>query len=495
MEFYALQSGTANEAEAKWKHKGVKAIGYDEINNHKILWETLSAWAERARNPDAWYKKTIEMAQKGPEVLAPHERGQVAHIVSTIEGAKRFANSTTPAPADWLCVFDPSVRFAEPSRLGTLYDRGELFEPFNAYGLDDDFIPPNIDPEKHNVRREIPKEAWNAFTITRLDRQNPNDDNFAALRGHWAINHPRLLPRLLHLGDWLSKVAHQSAAVWWAAGQNGLHPNIQNLIRYHLDRSGAKSSKEVRQAWRYIFESLETPDNEYKQSWFELGALIKLDGWTSAAIREFAFAHRPFMKVRRPWSWSPRPPNNSDIKLRDLINPDVEYPKSIIGVQIPDENLIEVISEFRKNIEYAVVLEKEIGGYGLENLCSIELDTDLEGDGWSRTHGLSAYVIYFVDLLKRLIVQNPQTAKKEYLSWPINDAKIFARLRIWISGQPGVLNGQEVGNLFCDLDDATFWHIRHQRDLLVALAKRWNEIPKDIKKKLEKRLLRGHVWQ
>jgi hypothetical protein len=97
---YAFQSGLADEAAAKWLHKGVKAIPYAENDGHRALWETLAAWAERAKAPDDWYKSIIDLAKKGPEQLQPHERGQVAHIISTVEGARKFSEGDDPPPAE-----------------------------------------------------------------------------------------------------------------------------------------------------------------------------------------------------------------------------------------------------------------------------------------------------------------------------------------------------------------------------------------------------------
>ena len=59
---------------------------------------------------------TIDLAMDGPEKLQPHQRGQLAHIVSTYEGAREFAERTPPA--EWLCVFDPLCRYASPEQLG-----------------------------------------------------------------------------------------------------------------------------------------------------------------------------------------------------------------------------------------------------------------------------------------------------------------------------------------------------------------------------------------
>ena len=118
-EVYAFQAGPSDEAEAKWRYKGAKAIAYDEADGHQALWDTLAAWASRARDLDAWYESIIGLARKGPEVLLPHERGQVVHIVSTLEGARKFSASDDPPPAEWLCVFDPLMRYSKPGYLGS----------------------------------------------------------------------------------------------------------------------------------------------------------------------------------------------------------------------------------------------------------------------------------------------------------------------------------------------------------------------------------------
>jgi SIR2-like domain len=100
---YAFQAGFISDAKARWLHKGVQPIAYEEAEGHKALWETLGAWGVRARDPGAWYESTIALARKGPESLLPHERGQVAHVVSTREGMRKFSASDDPPSAEWLC--------------------------------------------------------------------------------------------------------------------------------------------------------------------------------------------------------------------------------------------------------------------------------------------------------------------------------------------------------------------------------------------------------
>jgi hypothetical protein len=61
---YAFQSGPEENARALWSQKGVRAIAYAPDNGHAALWETLSAWADRARDPERWRERLIRRASK-----------------------------------------------------------------------------------------------------------------------------------------------------------------------------------------------------------------------------------------------------------------------------------------------------------------------------------------------------------------------------------------------------------------------------------------------
>jgi len=210
---YAFQAGSTNEVSARWLHKGVEAIPYVESEGHQALWQTLSAWAERAKSPGEWFKSIIAMAGRGPEALQSHERGQVAHIINSVQGAKQFAEAHPPPPAQWLCVLDPYRRYSTPQRTGRMLE-GPFIDPFDLYGLDSDTVPPRIPPENYQRNRDVPPDAWDGFATNRLDRQNLRPDNFPAIRGHWAEHFPRLSPRLYQLGVWIGRIAHEPASVW-----------------------------------------------------------------------------------------------------------------------------------------------------------------------------------------------------------------------------------------------------------------------------------------
>ena len=490
-ELYAFQAGADDVAQAKWRHKGVHAISYDPEPGHKALWDTLEAWAARARDPEAWSDGVIAMAQRGPADLEPHERGMVTHLVSTVEGARKFATAEKPPPAEWLCVFDRTCRFATPGQMGPLGTDRTFVDPFALYGLDSDAIPAPIDPEDVFSKREAPANAWDGFFHSRLDRLNATDQKFSSLRGHFSTNVPSLVSRHHQIGAWIARVADQPATVWWAAGQSGLHPNTRFRIRRELERRERGSSSVVRKAWRALFEVWDSDIGSPQRGWYELKATIALDGWTNSALREFASIHRPYLKASRPTFTRPIPPNSvADCSLQDLVDLSVEYPRFRGDVDIPHQCLARVLRNLASNLELAIDLEAETGK-GFMSLCPIEPDENLEGDASSRDIGLSSYVLFFCQQYRRLVQVDREAARREFFSWRQDDPEVFARLRIWVAGDPRVLTSAECGRVLWSLDDEVFWGLRHQRDLLLVLARRWGDLSTANRKAIERRLLGG----
>jgi hypothetical protein len=488
---YALQSGGEADAAARWRHKGVEAIAYDPLDGHAALWRTLEAWSARARDVDGWYQDVIRLSQKGPEALAPHERGQVAHVVSSYEGAKRFADEETPPPAEWLCVFDPYRRYSTPGHLGTHLEKGDYVDPFDLYGLDSDSTPDKPEPDELNVRRETPSGSWDAFSLNRADRQALRDDNLPAMRGHWARNAPRLVPRVSALSRWLTRVSDQAAAVWWAAHQFALHPDIRERIRWQLERAAQPSQPEVRKAWRYLFESWDSYRGELPRDIFKLKAQIAKDGWDSAGVRQYSSIRQPYFEAQsNDWS-GPKPPNNrADLQVGDLVRMDVKYPEKHDKIEIPDEWLAQTVTALRRNLELAVGLENEIGGYGLMSICPIVADENVGDDQYERNHGLGSHIIEYVALLQQLLEIDPQAAKSEVSAWGMDDP-VFNRLRIWAMGSDTLVPENDFIRQAALLPDDAFWGSRDQRDLLLSLKRRWNELDGEIRQAVEERIIDG----
>jgi len=180
------------------------------------------------------------------------------------------------------------------------------------------------------------------------------------------------------------------------------------------------------------------------------------------------------------------------MRIGDMMRLDVEYPDQINGVNIPDEWLALAIRELRKNLELALNLETELGGYGLSINSPIVPDDNPENDDdYGRTHGLSGSVISFSSLFERLVNLDATKAKNELNAWPAEDDKIFSRLRIWASGISDLVSEPTFRSIIMGLSDDAFWSSYHQRDLLLVLGKRWGELQVQTRQEIENRILRG----
>jgi hypothetical protein len=487
---YAFQDGAENEAIAKWSHKGIEAIAYEK-DNHPALWETLEAWAERAKAPENWYQSVIDLAKQGPEQLQPFQRGQVAHVVSTFEGARKFSEEEDVPPAEWLCVFDPYRRYAEPAQIGEFseFGSGPIIDPFELYGLDSDSVPQKIHSDNHNKRTHS-ETAWDAFALNVRDRQN----HFPALRGYFAVNPARLSVRLSQLGIWISKVANQPVTVWWAGKQEGLHPDIKQQILREINHGSKTITQPIRLAWRYLFEDSygDTDNNQFTLDWHDLKTLIDKDGWSSQALRQYVSLTRPYLNVdSNSWKKLKPPERHENVKLTDMLSIEVKYPEHENDIQIPDEWLAVVTRDLRKNLEYALQLEKEVDGYSLYDIGPILVDDDPHTDRYSRSIGLYGSIINFSALFERLVKLDIATAQQEFTAWTTNDQSIFDRLRIWAAGMPELVSEQEFSSIMLELHDDIFWNYSSQRDLLKSLAQRWNQLPEQMRLNLEKRILLG----
>lgn len=435
---YAFEEGGADDAASKWNHRGVQAISYAKNSGHTALWDTLEAWAQRTRDPDKWYSEVINKAKQGPQSLSPHERGQVAHVVSTVEGARKFSEGDDPPPAEWLCVFDSQRR----------------------------------------------------FDLNRVDKTNLNDEIFPSITGRWAYNVPPLPSRLRQMGAWIRAIAGEPAAVRWAVRQKPLHPDIRDKIRWALKNSQRPMTFAVREAWYYLLEYWEQGRDIHADldDWNELRIRVSKNGWSRSVVRAYAACYRPYLKVEPPWGHLKPPEQENEVSRDDLIRLEVAYPDHTREINIPDEYIAPVVVALRKNIETALELETEIDRGGLSQPSSIVSDNDTAED---RTHGLSGAVINFTSVFERLMQIDPKAARREFSKWSIEDDTIFARLRIWAAGKPDLVSDDQFGSVLTDVSDEAFWDKSHEWDLLHTLSARWSGLSKDTCVEIEKRILKG----
>jgi hypothetical protein len=225
---YAFDHGDCDDVVDRWRSLGVQALPYlpPSEQQHAVLWNTLNAWAVRAEDPDEWRRSVVALAQHGPTQLEPFQRGQVAALIGTSEGAAEFATAALPPSAEWLCVFDRFIRYAKPQR-GFGQDDPD---PLSFYGLDDD--PPRPEAETDGNREPV---GVDFLSVLAADERK---DRNKRLAGVWRRQSDPLPDRLVHLASWFGKVARQPAALWWAAGRD--HDGGCAAVEGYADRARAE---------------------------------------------------------------------------------------------------------------------------------------------------------------------------------------------------------------------------------------------------------------
>lgn len=488
---YAFQAGEASEPIARWKDKGVKALAYNDEDGHRHLWLSLEEWAKRARDVDGWYEAVLKRGKGGPGALEPHERGQVAHLASTLEGARRIAEAEQPIPAEWLCVFDPYRRYAKLGHLREEMSQGQYIDPFDLYGLDSDLVPKKIAPDDHYAKRDTPDSAWDAFALTRVDLQGSYKNSHSEMRGLRAIEAGSLPPRSQKLAIWISRVSNEPAAVWWAAHQFGLHPIVQNLIQHQLRNPNMVFPEVVLKGWEGLFEAWSDKHIDTDLSIHRNQDLIQKHGWNSSRLRALISSLMPKVSASSGFWSEPKPPKmTDDLRTSSLVSLDVEYPHLPQNFDVPDEYLPLAVREFRRNLEMAVSLEQEQGGYGLSLSSSIVPDENA-GREFREGDSLFAHVRLYIRLFEKLIEIDVMAATRERQAWPRDDDKVFARLLIWSSGLQSLVNSEGLVETFESLSPDAFWDSYHQRDFLHVISRRWGELSDQQKGRIEGRLLGG----
>ena len=470
---FAFDEGCGADAESRWSDRGVQAIPYGD--NHEALWETLEAWAERADNPTAWRSAIVELSGNGPRGLASHQRGMVAHLVRTSIGAKRFADAKPAPPAEWLCVFDVSRRYATPP---TRYGQDcNAFDPLKEYGLDDD--PPR-------PRRDEQRDGWPSDDLISWRRGDDSVDHWQRLVGvSWQGGGP-LPSRLHHLACWLTSLVREPALAWWVAAQPALHPQLHGMLKRVVENSDAIDD-DTRQGWTMLFEALEGGSpGSVDMEWLQLRRRIGKQGWTSAVIRAFEAATDPVFALTPQYGLAGvRPPAGdwSKINWKDVANLGIHFPAPTDDrPMVPDAALEAVYSALERNLMRAA-----------ERIRELAMTRFHRRTLYKRGHvgKPDEYVGWFRELLNRLAELTPDRLGRHIDLWPNPDPPIFDQLRLYVWNKRNLFSGDEAAGRILALSDDQFWRREHQRDLMFLLRGRWTDFSAKHQDLTGRRILGG----
>lgn len=475
---FAFDRGKPEEIEAKWRDRGVTAIAYAD---HAHLWQSMEAWAERATNPRAWRTSVIEMAQQDPKALMAHQRGQVAHVLRTVPGAKLFTEAQPPAHPEWVCVMDANIRSAKEAR--GYGDDAETFDPRNAYGLDDD----QHDITEEERRRGVTNDHLLSW---RHDDENPPDAH--RLGGRQAEGYETTPPRLWHLITWIGKNVRSPVLAWWAIRQNGLHPRLLQYIEWQIAQMPDLHSQ-ARHTWNLVLEHHKDPRNrQWNGDWFDLKKRIAGEGWTASVLRDFHRICSPRVEIKPPYRLEgSRPPSKDwdEISLGDVGQFEVKFlERHNEDLTVSDEVLPQVFGVLQHGMMAASGMLADIGTvYFKTPSCYPEREVD----GNERDSDVGEVMTLFIELFDRLVNHHPDIALGHVLTWSEDDKFFFRKLNLYGLSKASIFTPDDVAKRILALKQDFFWDIDVSRELLFLLVDRWLTFTHNQRANLGERILAG----
>ncbi len=471
---YALDSGTDDEVQARWRDRGVRALSYDKSGDtHPALWDSLRAWADRADDPDAWRHSIVTMAQTNRRKLLADQRGRVVSLVRSDRGAKLFAEAIPSPPAEWLCVFDRYVRYGSPRTSPGA--EGEI-APLPEFKLDDDPLRPAGEPWRSDeVSDDLLLSAVRSGARARL--------------GSFGGRQTAALPdRLSSLARWIGQVINEPASAWWAAGHGTLHEVLLGLIEWHLGRPDGKVDDRARKIWSLLVQSFR--HSPFDERWFDFARDLKRDGWVNSTFRDFERITTPYLHVSRPYSTKPIPPEGGwhELQMSEIVSFDVKFPpEHAEDVGVTAEALSAVTRILCRGLQHAAGLLADIE---MRYWRTATFDPEA-GPGHTHHSEADRYLLRVVRFFDRLAVEQPERARAEVGLWPTNEEFFFDKLKIYALMKANLFSGHECAEGILGLSDEAFWDGYQRRELLHTLRARWGEFPEADRRAIEERILGG----
>ncbi|PVZ64997.1 SIR2 family protein [Pelagibaculum spongiae] len=415
---YAFAQGSEASVISDWASKGAKGIIFQEYDQ---LWDSLSEWAARARNPQKWIQKIAVLAKKGPQNLQPYERGQVAHLVSSTDGAKAFAQ-TSPT-AEWLYVFDKNIRL----KILDLSPSSELeataFQ--NWYKLDSDNIEAKISsydftPPKVNLN-------WDAFEIFATDSFFNEEKYENIFYGENSKQTKKLPERLDYLCRWLASVSNQYEALTWVARKKELHPNIITSLRFKLLQPDS-FNEPYKQAWTLLLSHVDLIADEaplLRQS--ALAQEASAIGWNLLTLTKLASEISPIL-VCKPYSdESLFSPKREDDLIKHL-GITISFPPTYLPTP-ENHNLLNFLDIFIRKL-LSVKKLYEVINQQLPRVPRLDFSPLSHAKLNYNRQSLTNHLKCCAQLFSLAYSYKPKETLVHLISWPTDDP-IFFQLKVW----------------------------------------------------------------
>jgi hypothetical protein len=475
---FAPEGSAADES---WRDKGVTVIAYEARDRaHSGLWDSLFAWADAARDPEGWRAQQVALAQRQPADLKPFERGQVANLVSTAEGAQVFASADPAPPAEWLCVLDANSRYAKPGK--RRWDDETEVDPLDVFGLDGD--PPRPEPRGDG---SFVAPGDDLLGWRRGDEHWPERQRLMGFDQRWTNQLPK---RLYWLASWFGRVMEQPAAIWWAAGRVLPHPGMTREIDYRLER-GADLPPSIRHFWECYLAAVNAQSREMQDlRQYDVLERVRKEGWTNGVVRDLEAALAPTFSISRALISPPVPPKGAfdDLGLLSLVEIRVTVSRWADGLDPPPERLARVVAMVRRSLER---MSEMIGESTAIYWRTPTLHpTGDRGENFQSDREESHF-LKFRDLFAALVAHDALAARREMDHWDINDPVFFAKLYLFAVTLPGLVGAADFARHVLAMPDETWWNEDLTREMLFALRVQWTEMQGRDRAAIEQRIING----
>ncbi|KJF94106.1 SIR2 family protein [Photobacterium angustum] len=472
---YAFDKGEPEDIEVKWRDRGVTAIAYSD---HPVLWSTLEAWAERAKDHRAWRSKVLGLAQKNPTELEPHERGMVAHLVRSNAGARAFANAEKPPHAEWLCVFDKGIRAGSAA---TDYFNNTQFDPLDAYGLDSD-------PKRTDNKQGLEGDDNDDSPVVMYEdllTGSWGDGHSNALDCHLGSNRIGLPSRLASLSRWIRRIHDSPVVAWWAVKKFGLHPTLETELK------GLVQRKEIHpnclKVWDLIFDGVKQHAAPYYHSaHYTLLDLLESQGWSNEVLSYVSDKMAPYvcyspatgvdgsMPPRCEWE---------EIQLHNFGSWEIKSPfMDLEDINFPKENVLPLSRILEEHLRLSDRLRDRV-------LDVMFYPPTCYSDNLSTQehHEFNAFRLVFDNLVQ----ESPSDARVMASAWKLDSSLHFTKLKLYALNHSSLFTGYEAAEAICSLDKAKFWDDKSEQELLFLIRGRWGDLSIFERERVIKKVFEG----
>ncbi len=116
----------------------MRAIPFDNSQSYDPLWNSLAAWAERARAMSTAGMLSCSVPRPQTRCIGPACARSNRPCTLDPEGTRRVSIAETPLPASWLLALDPRQRFDKPGPIDPYGENSERIDPYESLALDID---------------------------------------------------------------------------------------------------------------------------------------------------------------------------------------------------------------------------------------------------------------------------------------------------------------------------------------------------------------------